>query len=426
MDIARHKSLAIQAALRKGLLNDEKPALALLNIQRLYDSVKQLQDAFPDFFKHTFAVKANPYLKILEHLNQAGIGAEIASLPELELSLKAGFPTRNLIFDAPVKTSSEIDRALSLGIAFNIDNFQELERVSKWFENNSSTSSIGFRINPQVGAGEVASTSTATETAKFGIGIKDEGNLERIIDACRIHPWIECIHVHVGSVGCSLELMCEGISVAVELAEKINHRIGSDKITKIDIGGGLPVDFTQDEDNPSFYEYANVLRQSVPALFSGKYLVITEFGRAIVAKTAFTLGRVEYTKTMGGKHIALTHIGVQTLVRTVYEPEHWKRRLSIFNSQGEIKTGRLIEYDVAGPVCFSGDLIARNRAIPRIEAGDYVMVHDTGSYHFSSHYQYNALPRLAVYGYRIDKDERLEFELFSAGQSIQDVIKDYS
>jgi diaminopimelate decarboxylase len=426
MNIAKHKTLAIQNAIKQGLLGDDRPLVALVNLQGLTHSVKDLLGAFPDHFRHCFAVKANPYQKVLKSLHLAGMGAEVASLPELELALKAGFKAGEIVFDAPVKTPQEIDRALHLGIAFNIDNFQELERVIKWFENNSSTSSIGFRINPQIGAGSVASTSTATMTSKFGIGIKDKGNREQLVEACKNHAWIDTIHVHVGSVGCPLDLMCKGIAVAMELADEINHETGTLQISKFDIGGGLPVDFSQDKDNPGFHEYVRALREAVPDLFDPKYHVTTEFGRAIIAKNAVTIGRVEYAKTMGGTPIALTHVGVQTLIRTVYEPENWRRRISAFNSTGETKNGTLIEQDIAGPACFSGDLIAKQRALPLLEQGDYIMVHDTGAYQFSNHYQYNALPRIPVYGYTIDNEERLNFESISQGQSTDDVIKDYS
>ncbi|MGV6852068.1 MAG: diaminopimelate decarboxylase, partial [bacterium] len=222
-----------------------------------------------------------------------------------------------------------------------------------------------------------------------------------------------------------LDLMCTGIGIATDLAIEINGILGHTQITHIDIGGGLPVDFTQDDDNPSFKEFSDFLKQRVPALFTDNFNVITEYGRAIAAKNAVTIGRVEYTKYMGGVPITSCHIGVQTLVRTVYEPEDWKRRVTAFNSQGEVKANDLLDQNIGGPACFSGDLIARERGLPAVEFGDYLMVHDTGSYHFSSHYQYNALPRIPVYAYEVSNNQ-VTLEIISAGQTTQDVINDYS
>ncbi len=424
--LASHKELAIKAAIEQGLLSEQKPLLALVNQQGIIDSVKKLHAAFPQHFKHCFAVKANPYLKILQQLQQAGMGAEVASLAELELSLKAGFNSNQMVFDAPVKTLQEIERALMLGIAFNIDNFQELERVINWLGKNTSSSNIGFRINPQIGSGKVASTSTATMTSKFGIGLKDKGNRQKIIDACIKFPWLNTLHVHVGSIGCSLELMCEGISSIVKLAEEINQTNHPKQIVSLDIGGGLPVDFTQDTDSPEFTDFATALSKNVPQVMNGEYHITTEYGRSLIAKNAVTLGRVEYTKTMGDLPIALSHIGVQTLLRTVNEPADWKRRISAFDKNGLPKEGKLVEQDIAGPACFTGDIIAHNRPLPLLQSGDYIMVHDTGAYQFSSHYQYNALPRLPVYGYSINDNREVAFEEISTGQGIEDVIQDYS
>ena len=425
-DVSDHKQRALQAAIQQGLLDNNNPLLALVNWQGIFDTVQKLQAAFPSGVRHCFAVKSNPYLGILSLLREAGMGAEVASSPELELVLKAGFEAFQIIFDAPVKTPQEIHRALSLGIDFNIDNFQELQRVADFRQNHASASNIGFRINPQIGAGKVESTSTATLTSKFGIGLNDPGNRERIIQACEQYAWINTLHVHVGSVACPVSLMTQGVSAVYELAETINKKLATPQIKHLDIGGGLPVDFSQDGDQPSFQEYAHALAEALPQLFNGRYQLTTEFGRAVMAKNAMTVGRVEYTKTTGNRAIALTHIGVQTLVRTVYEPEYWKRRINAFDRLGNLKQDDEIEQDIAGPACFSGDLIARNRRMPRLQAGDYVLVHDTGAYHFSNHYQYNALPRLPVYAYRILADNTVKFDCISKGQSIQNVIDDYS
>ncbi len=415
----------MQAAVEQNLLHEIQPHIVLVNIQGILDTASALSSAFPENTRHCFAVKANPYKKILKVLKQGGMGAEVASATELELALKAKFRAAQIVFDAPVKTVQEINRALSLGIDLNIDNFQELERVAEWFEVNSSPSNIGFRINPQIGAGAIDSTSTATLTSKFGIALNDEGNRQKIIDACRQYHWINTIHLHVGSVACPVQLLLDGVTAGYNLAQEINASLGQNQITQLDIGGGLPVDFSHDE-LPDFKAYAAALKQALPDIFNSGYRLTTEFGRALIAKNAISIGRVEYTKSAGNQAIALTHLGVQTLTRTVYEPEYWKRRVSAFNPQGILKRGHETRQDIAGPACFSGDIIAHKRLLPLLQPGDYVMVHDTGSYHFSSHYQYNALPRLPVYGYRIDENRQVKFKCFSRGQNTVDVIEDYS
>lgn len=424
-NIASHKTLAMQAAVEQGLLHENQPHIALVNTQGIIETVQSLQNAFPENTRHCFAVKANPYKKILKVLKKAGMGAEVASSPELELALKTKFPSEQIIFDAPVKTNQEIDRALSQGIDFNLDNFQELERVAEWFEEHSSASNIGFRINPQIDSDSIKSTDSEPLTSKLGIGLNDKGNQKKIIDACQKHPWITCICIQIDSMGSPIESLSKSISIAYSLAEKINASLEKDQISKLDIGGGLAIDFNHDE-IPDFAAYAKVLLDTIPEIFDGKYQLTTKFGREIIAKNALSIGRVEYTKTTGRQAIALTHLGVQTFVRTVYDPEHWERRITAFDANGVLKTGNEVGQNITGPACISGDLIARNRILPKLEPNDYILVHDTGAYHFSNHYQYNALPRLPVYGYRIDDNNEVIFKCFSRGQNIMDVISDYS
>ena len=131
-------------------------------------------------------------------------------------------------------------------------------------------------------------------------------------------PWLNGVHVHVGSQTIPLDLMYSGIKTVVEFARSINKKLGKQKIQWIDIGGGLPVNFeTEDDHNdkvPSFKQYWEKL-SSIPELSSGEYRVITEFGRRVFSKCGFIASRIEYVKTSGGLDIALQHVGADLLIR---------------------------------------------------------------------------------------------------------------
>lgn len=399
---------------------------AFLDFQGITSTVADLQAAFPETFVHAFAAKANLFQSLLTLLRSQGMGAEVASAGEFELAWRAGFEPSMMVYDAPVKTKAEIELALSRGIALNIDNFQELDWVASRLAHRSSNSIIGIRINPQVGAGEIEALSTASRSSKFGVALKDQGNRERLIQAYVDHAWLTGIHTHVGSQGCPLELMCAGIAETVALAEELNTALGHQQIRMIDMGGGLPVNFDSDEMTPSFAQYAALLRERVPALFSGRYKVMTEFGRSVVAKHGMTIGRVEFTKVSGGRHIALTHAGAHTLVRTVLDPEHWSRRISGLDSQGRPKQAEMVPQDIAGPCCFQGDVIAHLRPLPLLEPGDYVLVHDTGAYCFSTPFQYNGLPNPDIYAFTVSDRNEVTFDLIKAAQSDDEVVAAYS
>eukprot|EP01100_Stratorugosa_tubuloviscum_P005380 TRINITY_DN2408_c0_g2_i1.p1 TRINITY_DN2408_c0_g2~~TRINITY_DN2408_c0_g2_i1.p1 ORF type:complete len:511 (-),score=236.46 TRINITY_DN2408_c0_g2_i1:44-1423(-) len=411
------------------LKNDSTQVILFLNFDEIRSNSLNLISSFPPFFRHFFAVKANGLKAVLQEFKKFGIGCEVASLGELEQAIRSGFSKNEIIFDSPSKTTWEIIRALQQEIPFNIDNKQELEVVHSIIQElelipKNKLPIIGLRINPQIGAGKIEAMSTATLTSKFGFPLNDTNSRTEIINYYERYSWLNAIHVHVGSQGCSFELQVCGINAIVKLAIEINSLIGKKQILHIDIGGGLSVNFDSDEIKPTFKDYEHVLQQNIPELFrlgsdsSWPESVSTEFGRSLIAKTGFIVARVEYNKIVGGKPIAIIQAGADLFVRTVYMPDKWPIRISVFNSKGCLKgydenkneIDNWIEQDVCGPCCFAGDMIAKSRRLPLIERNDFIVAHDTGGYYLSSFSYYNTrLPPLVV-GFR--ENEQNQIQLF--------------
>ncbi|MET9501703.1 diaminopimelate decarboxylase [Streptomyces sp. NPDC006622] len=409
---AARRERTLRAAVRQGLLDPESALLAaFVDLDGVDSTVASLRSAFPDSLRvlHAFAAKANCLVPVLEALRLNGMGCEVASAGELAQALAAGFDPARIVFDSPAKTRAELVRALSLGVAVNADGFQELARIDDILATRASGSRIGVRINPQVGGGSISAMSTATATSKFGVPLADEGNRRRLLQAYRDRPWLTWVHTHVGSQGCPLDLIAGGVAKAVEFAEEVNAHLGRRQVTGIDIGGGLPVNFDSDETTPGFDAYVDRLREHAPALFSGAYEIVTEFGRSVLAKNGFMAAYVEYTKTVGGRPVAITHAGAQVATRTVFAPGAWPLRIEAHDPDGSAKGGPPVVQDIAGPCCFAGDLLARERALPLLDAGDLVVVPDTGAYYFSTPFHYNSLPEPAVHGVRIDAGGRVTF-----------------
>lgn len=419
------KQKILNALISNNFIDGELTAIGVVDFHQLSATVTNLQQSFPDNFQHTFAVKANALIAVLKHLRIRNMGAEVASPGELKIALAAGYSPEKIIFDSPAKTIYDIRACLRLGVSINIDNLQELERLDKaMLEFPHTQSIIGFRVNPQIGSGDISSTSTATATSKFGYPLADNDNRQKLIAIYQQRAWLTSIHTHSGSQGCSLALMVKGIEALTELAEEINALASHQQVTRLDIGGGLPVNFSSEMVTPTFTEYADLLKKHIPVLFTKKYQVKTEFGRALIAKNGVIVTRVEYTKQAGDRHIAITHAGAQILTRTSFLPQSWPIRVSAFSRHGELRTEQnsdMVNTDVAGPCCFAGDLICANQRLPLIQQNDFVMIHDTGGYYFSNHFDYNSLPRVGVYSVA-GEDDQLTIDCIREAETLDQLL----
>ncbi|MGY4999314.1 diaminopimelate decarboxylase [Streptomyces sp. 900105245] len=425
---AGRRDEAVRAAVERGLLGPEAAVVGLLDVTGIRESAAALRAAFDAVSApgtrvlHAFAVKATPLVPVLRLLHEAGIGAEVASPGELALARAAGVPPERTVLDSPAKTPAELREALALGVAVNADNPQELARIDALMRSAPSRSPLGLRVNPQIGGGTIGATSTATETSKFGVALRDEGAREWVVRAYLERPWLTRLHAHTGSQGIPLALMARGTAETFALAEEINARAGRHQIDTLDIGGGLPVNFDSEAAAPTYERFARLLREEVPGLFDGRYGLVTEFGRSLLAKHGTVVARVEYAKSAGGRRIAVTHAGVQVATRTVYAPGAWPLRIAAYDAKGRPKPGPEVVQDVAGPACFSGDLLAEGRALPLLEQGDYAAALDTGAYYFAHHYAYNSLARPGIYGFAPDGSGGVAFATVREPQTVPEVV----
>ncbi|MHC1702344.1 MAG: hypothetical protein AB9846_00420 [Tenuifilaceae bacterium] len=400
-------SLAIRNA---SLINENDTAILFYDLPFLFERINNLKELFPANTLHAIAVKANPLIKILQKIKNLEVGLEVASSPELFLAEKIGFPADKIVYDSPSKTVKEIEFALRKGIYLNGDSFEELDRIDLILKTVKSTSKIGVRVNPQVGAGSIKSTSVADSISKFGIPMKE--NHEKLKEYYLKHEWLKGIHVHIGSQGCPVPLLVEGIrkvmNFTIEINDSFKNSLSNRKIEIFDIGGGLPVSYYEDKTPVSMEEYHQILKEELPELFSGGFKIITEFGRYIHANTGWAASKVEYVKREKDYNIIMTHLGADFLLRKSYNPNDWHYQITVVDKNGKLRTGKdKNKYIVAGPLCFAGDVIATDLELPIVETGDYILIHDVGAYTISMWSRYNSrqLPKVIGYDMNIKKFE---------------------
>jgi diaminopimelate decarboxylase len=386
---------AFKRALELGLVRDEDTAVMFHDLAYLEQRIRHLIALFPENTLHALAVKANPLLKIMEFTRELSpqVGVEAASIGEVQLAFLAGYEPHRIVFDSPVKTMEELEFALEKGIHLNIDNFSELERVDKVLQKTSTNSHIGIRINPQVGTGTIAESSVAGEYSKFGVPI---ARRDELIGAFRKHPWLTGIHLHVGSQGCPIEMLVEGVGILYDLMTDAGCRI-----RQFDIGGGFPISYNSGIDPIKIKEYVAALKARCPLLLTAHCSLLTEFGRWVFTNAGWTASRVEYVKRDPGINTAMIHTGADLFVRECLNPKDWQHEYSVFDPDGNLKTGRSENpWNLAGPLCFSGDILAKGVILPEIEEGDYIIIHDTGGYTFSMWSRYNSRFAPRVLGYK--------------------------
>lgn len=411
----------ILALSQKDLITDDDTSVICYDLTFLNERIADLQNLFPPTTLHAVAVKANPLTSTLKKIKELGVGLEVASLPELYLAEATGFSADKIVFDSPSKTKTEIEYALKLGVYINADSFDELDRIDEILKTAKSTSVVGIRINPQVGSGTIKSTSVADAISKFGIPINE--NIERLKEYYLKHDWLKNIHVHIGSQGCPVPLIIDGIRKVLNFANNVNESLKQSPTKKLietfDIGGGLPVSYHLDRTPISMEEYQTMLRVNFKELFNGQFKLITEFGRYIYANTGWVASRVEYVKRESKYNIAMTHVGADLLLRKCYNPDDWYHQITILDKDGKLKSGAdKNKYIIAGPLCFAGDVIAKDLELPVVSEGDYILIHDVGAYTLSMWSRYNSRQIPKVIGFRNENDT---FEILKKRESKEDL-----
>ena len=410
----------------KTLVSPDDTAVVFYDLDFLTDRIIDLQKLFPPTTLHAIAVKANPLANILTKINALGVGAEVASLPELYLAEMAGFAPGTIVFDSPCKTKTELEYALKAGVCLNADSFDELDRIDEILKTVNSKSVIGIRINPQTGPGRIKSTSVAEGISKFGIPINE--NRDRILAYFLKNDWLTSIHVHIGSQGCPVPLIIEGIRKILDLAIEVNtvlkQQSNQNRIFVFDIGGGLPVSYHPGQEPVAMEQYVEMLKSSCSELFNGQFQLISEFGRYIYANTGWVASKVEYVKREPGYNIIMTHVGADLFLHKCYNPGDWHHHITVVDKYGKLKTGTdANKYTVAGPLCFGGDVIATDLELPVVTEGDWIMIHDAGAYTLSMWSRYNSRQMPKVIGYHRGNNT---FEILKDRESRDDLLRFWS
>ncbi len=340
-----------------------------------------------------FAVKANSNIAILNLFASLGAGFDIVSGGELERVLYAGGDPQKIVFSGVGKTTSEIEAALKANIlCFNVESRSELLRIEAVASKINIKAPISIRVNPDVDAKTHPYISTGLKDNKFGVDFNQA--LALYLEAKGMsYIEIKGIDCHIGSQITELKPFVDALDRVLSLVDQLkNNNI---HLSHIDIGGGIGICY-QDESPPDFDIYTKAILNKIQNL---DVKIIFEPGRALVGNAGVLLSKVEYLKQNDVKHFAIIDAAMNDLMRpTLYDAYH------------EIKIVRehdtkLQSFDVVGPVCESGDFIAKNRSL-KLKENDLVCIMSTGAYGMSMSSNYNSRGRAAEV--MVDRDKIFE------------------
>jgi diaminopimelate decarboxylase len=330
-----------------------------------------------------YAVKANSNIAILNLLAKLGAGFDIVSIGELERVIRAGGDASKVVFSGVAKRSDEIRRALATGIhCFNIESPAELQRLDAITREMDIHTNVSLRVNPNVDPTTHPYISTGLKENKFGVDIGQALDIyKKIVKCSHLHAiGVDC---HIGSQLLELEPFQTCFKLVFRLIDQL-HENGI-QIQHVDVGGGLGICYTQNDQAPSPYEYAQIL---APFMQERTLELFIEPGRAIVGNAGVLLTRVEYIKNTNEKNFALVDAAMNDFIRpSLYAAWH-----DISVVQADVCEEAT--YDVVGPVCETGDFLGKDRRLS-IQEGSLLAVHTVGAYGFTMASNYNSRVRAA-------------------------------
>ena len=333
-----------------------------------------------------YAVKANANHKVLTIIRESGLGADCVSGGEIRAAIKAGFPTKQIVYAGVGKTDWEINLGLDYDIfCFNVESVPELEIINELAAAKGKTARVAFRINPNVGAHTHANITTGLAENKFGISMED---MDKVIDMAGTLPHVKFVglHFHIGS-----QILDMGDFVALcnrvnELQEKLYAR--QIIVEHINVGGGLGIDYAHPNRQaiPNFTEYFATYHKHLK--LRPQQTLHFELGRAVVGQCGSLISKVIYVKQGTNKQFAILDAGMTDLIRpALYQAYH---KIENITSEEPMET-----YDVVGPICESSDVFGKAIDLNKAHRGDLFALRSAGAYGeiMASAYNCRALPK---------------------------------
>ena len=327
-----------------------------------------------------FSIKSNSNVNLLREIGKLGLGADVVSMGELMLAVKAGIKPKKIVFSGVGKTSNEIsyaiDRKILLINAESISEIKEIDRIAK---SKKRKVKIGIRLNPNTDANTLNQISTGKRDDKFGVNKK---SLMKIIEYCKNSKnlELECLSVHIGSQILDYRPYEKMLKVINNIIKKVNF-----KFRYIDLGGGMGIPYNKNSKKLNYTKYNHIIKKF---LKKNKSKIIFEPGRSIIGNTGTLISKIIYIKNSEKKCFVILDAGMNDLMRPALYGANHRILPSIKKSKISKKT-----YEFVGPICESTDKFSTLTKFQELKEKDIIAICDTGAYGMSLSSNYNIRPK---------------------------------
>ncbi|CEI58867.1 diaminopimelate decarboxylase [Candidatus Portiera aleyrodidarum] len=335
-----------------------------------------------------YALKANSNIAIINILSKIGSGFDIVSIGELEKVLTAGGDPKKIVYSGVAKKKQEIKRALKVGIkCFNVESFQEMDRLNLIAIKLKNKANISIRINPNVDAKTHPYISTGLKTNKFGIAI-DKAEEAYIYAKSLKNIKILGIDFHIGSQILKINPFLEALDNIILLIKKLYKK--KIKLNILDLGGGLGINYKKIK----LYKYLikKYFSTICEIIFANIHNIeiILEPGRSILANTGVLLTKIEIIKKINFKNFAIVDAGMNDFIRPAFYNAWHNIKVVDLN---KVKYYKNLFYDIVGPICESSDFLGKKRYLNKLSQKDLLVIHSVGAYGFVMCSNYNTRKR---------------------------------
>ena len=376
-----NKKLSIEKVAVENIAKKYKTPTYCYSYRQLKENIKNFKKNFKSFSPLIcFSVKYNTNVNLIKEISKLGLGADVVSMGELMIAIKAGIKPKKIVFSGVGKTSNEIDYAIDKNILLiNAESESEIKEIERIAKSKKKKVHVGIRLNPNTDAKTLKQISTGKKENKFGV---NEKTFCELVKYCKgsSNIILKCLSVHIGSQILDHRPYEKMLRILGKIINKVNH-----KFEFIDLGGGMGISYDNNDKKLNYKRYNIAIKKF---LKNNKSKIIFEPGRSIIGDTGTLVSKVIYIKKSGKKNFVIINAAMNDFMRPALYGASHKMLPSVKKNTNSKKT-----YEVVGPICESTDRFTTLKRFQEIEENDFIVICDVGAYGMSLSSNYNLRPK---------------------------------